>query len=554
MLIQFLVIASFCALSPFHSVAQSASGVSPTKQTSPAAASPRFEAAHADRNMLPPFPVQYGPTREGDRYVLYAVSMQFLISNAYNISENRVIGGPIWLGRNRYDIEAKIPAMASNADLPPMLKGILEDRFHIKVHEGSVPQPARLLSQEKGGSKLKVSDGKGEPECKTPSQGPNSWPMVTLDCHNETMEDLVKTLQDAAGWRDKRPFVDKTGLKGSFDFKLSWIPDGPRVMTGTETMLLATAVSTELGLRIDNGTAPMDGLIIDSVDEDPTPDPPDTAKIMPPRPLPVFDVSVIKPFEPGSQQHPVGGNGRFGANGITLRNLIMMAWQLPPRNQNAIVNAPPWLDTDRWFIDAKVSGDQARADGNPVVVEPQQTPLMLRALLAERFHLQAHMDEREGDAYDLVVANPKLLTPADPNLPFYDPRRREDCVVAPGPDGIDPRIKHPALDRLLNCTNGTMEQLATGFQVVGAPVRDKTGLKGRYNWILSFSTTATLQESGLIPATAAGSPSDSAASDPNGAISLQEALKSELGLKLVKVKALVPVLVIDHIDEIPTPN
>jgi uncharacterized protein (TIGR03435 family) len=43
-------------------------------------------------------------------------------------------------------------------------------------------------------------------------------------------------------------------------------------------------------------------------------------------------------------------------------------------------------------------------------------------------------------------------------------------------------------------------------------------------------------------------------SDPNGAVPLSEALRTELGLKLVKVKAPVPMLVIDQIDETPTPN
>ena len=53
---------------------------------------------------------------------------------------------------------------------------------------------------------------------------------------------------------------------------------------------------------------------------------------------------------------------------------------------------------------------------------------MVRALLAERFHLQAHIEQREGDAYDLVAVNPKL-TPIDPNPPAQRRETAETTLV-----------------------------------------------------------------------------------------------------------------------------
>jgi uncharacterized protein (TIGR03435 family) len=185
---------------------------------------------------------------------------------------------------------------------------------------------------------------------------------------------------------------------------------------------------------------------------------------------------------------------------------------------------------------------------------------MIRALLAERFHLQAHMENREGDAYYLVAVNPKL-TPVDPKIPPNDPRLRETCAATPGPDGVDPRTKNPALDRLFYCQNSTIEHMAELMETtqggdVHLQVFDKTGLKGRYNYTLSFTSVVNAPGNGLgaPPGAASTSPSESSASDPNGALSYSEALKTELGLKLVKVKAPVPMLIIDHIDETPTPN
>jgi uncharacterized protein (TIGR03435 family) len=505
-----------------------------------------------DRNTLAPIPVQSGPTREGDRYVMYALSMQFLISNAYGIPENKVIGGPSWLEFDRYDIDARAPAATSDTDLKLMLKALLDQRFHLAVHNGTVPQRSRVLYLEKDSSKLKASDGKGDAGCKGRPPAPGGPPTINLDCHNQTMEDLAHLLQNIAGWQDKRPVIDNTGLKGGFDYKLSWTPDFARAMAGADGVSLTDALSSELGLKIVDETVPRPALMVDSLDEEPAPDPPETAKLLPPRPLPQFDVSVVKPFEPGSRPRMMMmmGNGRLDMNGVTLKMLIYQAWELNPFNNNAIVNAPAWLDTTRWSIEAKVSSD-------PQQIDRQQFQLMIRALLAERFHLQTHMEEREGDAYDMVVANPKLLTPADPNLPPYDPRRRETCIAAPAPGAIDPRIKNPALDQLLYCTNGTIEHLAEQIRNTGAPVRDKTGLKGRYNWTLSYSSMANMPGNGLPPATANGSPSASpvpSTSDPNGAVPYVEALRKELGLKLVKVRAPVPVLVLDHIDETPTPN
>ncbi len=69
---------------------------------------------------------------------------------------------------------------------------------------------------------------------------------------------------------------------------------------GPDEVVFTEAVSSELGLRIESGTAPCEGLLVEKVDEDPAPDPPDTATVMPPRLLPQFDVAVIKPFDPSS--------------------------------------------------------------------------------------------------------------------------------------------------------------------------------------------------------------------------------------------------------------
>jgi uncharacterized protein (TIGR03435 family) len=102
-------------------------------------------------------------------------------------------------------------------------------------------------------------------------------------------------------------------------------------------------------------------------------------------------------------------------------------------------------------------------------------------------------------------------------------------------------------------TSLTIRWRSVILSVSAAPVRDDTGLKGSWNFTLSFTSLSRLQGGGTAALT---SPADgtSAISDPYGAVSLFDAIRSQVGLKLEKEKRFAPVLVIDHIEEQPTPN
>jgi uncharacterized protein (TIGR03435 family) len=85
-------------------------------------------------------------------------------------------------------------------------------------------------------------------------------------------------------------------------------------------------------------------------------------------------------------------------------------------------------------------------------------------------------------------------------------------------------------------------------------VNDETGLDGSFDFTFNFTPVGLLQQGqgGRGNDPAGGAPS--AASDPNGAMSLPEALDKQLGLKLETRKRPIPVLVIDHMEEKPTDN
>jgi bla regulator protein BlaR1 len=169
---------------------------------------------------------------------------------------------------------------------------------------------------------------------------------------------------------------------------------------------------------------------------------------------------------------------------------------------------------------------------------------MLRTLLQERFHLETHYEDRPVTGYELLATKPKLHR--------ADPANRAGCKEGPGTDRKDPRLTNPAASRLVTCRNMTLTQFAAQLnnELFGMPpVVDSTGLVGRYDFTINFSPSSALPN-GPAP----GAPGDAAAAEPNGAISLAEALSGQLGLKLQSRKVMAPVLVIDHVNTAPTGN
>jgi uncharacterized protein (TIGR03435 family) len=94
-----------------------------------------------------------------------------------------------------------------------------------------------------------------------------------------------------------------------------------------------------------------------------------------------------------------------------------------------------------------------------------------------------------------------------------------------------------------------LQRIAGGY--IYGPVLDKSELKGSYDFTLSFSSVG--RTNAPPPPTSGNSTANSdTASDPSGALTLYDAVSRQLGLKLVKEKRPMPVLVIDSIQEKPT--
>lgn len=259
---------------------------------------------------------------------------------------------------------------------------------------------------------------------------------------------------------------------------------------------------------------------------------------------------MIKLAKPGSDSGGRINGGQIDLHGIPLKFLITFAWDLKPNDEEMLVGAPKWLDSDRFDILAKVVNDTAGSTGaNAPRLDIEDLRPMLQALLEDRFKLQAHMENRPIAA---------LLDRSKSELTKADPLGRTRCIEGPGSDGEDPRTVNPTLNRLVSCQNMTMAQIGDELQSIAAgyiytPVLDATQIKGSWDFTLSFSSADLTKGAGL-GAGASPPSATSAASDPNGALSLFDAVYKQLGLKLEKQRRPSPVLVIDHIEEKPTAN
>jgi uncharacterized protein (TIGR03435 family) len=505
----------------------------------PTAATPRFEAAEIHRSASATNTQSYrsGGFLRGERYDLRKATMIDLIRLAYGFEPDDVFGGPDWLALTRFDIAAKARASTSPQDLQLMLQSLLADRFALVLHKDVRAVPAFALKPGKDKPKIKKAEGSGDAECKYQRQ-PSASVYTVYTCRNMTMADFALQLRGMAGLAD--PVIDATGLSGAWDFDLQWNSRSRVLPAGAERTTIFRAIDQQLGLRLAAEEVPGSVIVIDSVNEKPTDNAPGVAGLLPPREV-QFEVASVKPSSPDVNDGFSGATagGGFEARGETMRNLFATAWDVHwDHVDEMIAGMPKWMDSARYDIVAKPS---AVSNGPP---PPRSSAvdddlrLMLLVLLTERFKIRAHYENRPVNAYTLVAASPRLKK--------ADPSNRSNCKEAHTVEN-DPRDLNPRLSRLLACQNITMAQFAEQLLPVSPndfayAVVDATGVSGRWDFMLSYTPSGDPRN----PAVDQG--------DPSGAMSIFEAVKRQLGLRLEMRKRMLPVLVIDHIEERPVDN
>ena len=481
---------------------------------------PGFDIAdvHVSDNWKNPYTLMSGGLLRGGRYDLRKATMLDLIRTAYDVPASKVVGGPNWLEFNRYDVSAKAPP-STMLEVRLMLQTLLADRFKLAVHQDVRPVPAFVMKLGKGKPKLREADPAGKTGCQSPPQS-GGGPDARFSCRNITMEGFAKELRAMAYDYMADAIVDSTGLHGAWDIDLEWNRRSQALPPGTERLTVFDAVDKQLGLTLAFDKAPAQVLVVDRVNEKPTPNPPDVAKALPPRSL-EFEVGDVKPSAPDEKGfYELRPSGLLEIHANPLSVLIGAAWDIDFDHVSELVVAPKWIESRRFDITARTAAAPTGSDANGFIDDDLR--LMLRSLLIDRFKIQSHYEDRPVKAYTLVAVKPKMKK--------ADPANRSKCrqaSVLPN----DPRDLNPRLSSLISCTNVTMAQFAKLLLSVdpadiAVEVQDGTGMQGSYDFILSFTPSYLMRRTG----TEGGR--DGVASDPEGGLPFLDALTKQLGLKL----------------------
>src|SRR5262249_18310170 len=161
-----------------------------------------FEAAdvHVSPHKLNPS-MTGGFVRSG-RFEVRSATMLDLISNAYGVEPDKILGGPAWLDSDRFDITAKARVSSSNEQAKLMLRSLLADRFKLVIRNEERPVDVFGLTVGKGGLKIKQSDRTAQAGgCQRqpqPPPAPGATGIIAISCHNMTIASLADGLRDMA--------------------------------------------------------------------------------------------------------------------------------------------------------------------------------------------------------------------------------------------------------------------------------------------------------------------------------------------------------------------
>jgi uncharacterized protein (TIGR03435 family) len=247
----------------------------------PKAAAPlTFEVTSVKPRTTQPAPGEFGGIHAlpgGQRYEARFVPLKLMIKLMYKITDSQIVGGPDWINTDRFDVDAKAETPTTLDNLHIMFQNMLVERFNMKFHRETRTLPAFVLTVDKGGSKMKVNE---EPDpFEIPIQfgggGPPPKP-PTFNARRCNMEYLGWWLGQQLNQLQlvDRPVVDQTGLKGFYDFKLTYAPDlsgrtgpngePPPTFDGPN---LFQAVKEQLGLKLESTKGPVVVFVIDHVEK-----------------------------------------------------------------------------------------------------------------------------------------------------------------------------------------------------------------------------------------------------------------------------------------------
>jgi uncharacterized protein (TIGR03435 family) len=257
------------------------------------AQAPAFEAASV-RPTKSSLPGGVTDFRAGGQFTAENVTLLDLIRTAYNVEPYRLAGGPEWMRRDRFDVQARAGVDVSIERARLMLRTMLVERFMLRarIETRDVPTYNLVMSRQDGrlGPGLRPASPTAcvdrgpmparAPAGELPSCGLLPAGPERMSGRRVSLERLTAQLSSMTG----RLVADRTGLAGMFDIDLEWAmtdaqaaalaaltpPGGTPPAPNPNRPGLFTAVEEQLGVKLQSSAGPVEVVVIESVDR-PTP-------------------------------------------------------------------------------------------------------------------------------------------------------------------------------------------------------------------------------------------------------------------------------------------
>lgn len=190
-----------------------------------------------------------------NRFVATTFTLGQLIEQAYNIQPRELIGGPDWVRVERFDVTATSGTEVGQDEMRLMLRSLLADRFQLQIERETRTGTVYRLTARNVRNVNPPAKPDERPVVTQPRNDKNGFLSYEYVGHNATMEQLAVTLAGQL----RAPVIDETGLKGNYDFRVSWVFDTPfgGFQPDPNIPTIFTALERDLGLKLEAGKGPI---------------------------------------------------------------------------------------------------------------------------------------------------------------------------------------------------------------------------------------------------------------------------------------------------------
>jgi uncharacterized protein (TIGR03435 family) len=193
-------------------------------------------------------------------------TLKRLIAEGWHLQLSQVIG-PGWINQTEYDIEARAPEGASREQMVLMLKGLLADRFGLKLHGESRPMRAYALVVAKDGPKIHPVDP-------VPAIAPHPGSHFRGDMRQFadllTVQFSIPAPSDPSvpviGLGPQIPVLNETGLQGTYEFSVDIKPE----LNTDGFTAWSRVLEDRLGLKIESRKGDVPVVVVDEAAKIPT--------------------------------------------------------------------------------------------------------------------------------------------------------------------------------------------------------------------------------------------------------------------------------------------